>query len=63
MLGSLAHESTLCMSMCGAGVVVIDVNYRHCPETIWGKCFQDGFAALKWVRGAFFLLEAFQCSP
>lgn len=38
------------MSMCdGAGVVVIDVNYRHCPETVWGKCFQDGFAALKWA--------------
>lgn len=50
VLGSLAHESTLCMSMCeGAGVVVIDVNYRHCPETMWGKCFQDAFAALKWV--------------
>ncbi|KAF3768100.1 hypothetical protein M406DRAFT_338732 [Cryphonectria parasitica EP155] len=51
VLGSLACESTLCMSMCdGAGVVVIDVNYRHCPETVWGKCFQDAFSALKWAR-------------
>lgn len=32
VLGGLANESTLCMSMCdGAGVAVVDVNYRHCP--------------------------------
>lgn len=32
VLGGLWSESTLCQSMCdGAGVVVIDVNYRHCP--------------------------------
>lgn len=32
VLGGLFIDSTLCMSMCdGAGVVVIDVNYRHCP--------------------------------
>lgn len=51
VLGNLSTESTLCLSMCeGAGVVVVDVDYRLCPETIWGKCFQDAWAALKWVR-------------
>ncbi|CAN8102769.1 unnamed protein product [Discula destructiva] len=51
VLGDLSADSTLCMSMCdGAGVAVVDVNYRHCPETVWGKCFQDAFAALKWAR-------------
>ncbi|KAJ4415055.1 hypothetical protein N0V82_007571 [Gnomoniopsis sp. IMI 355080] len=50
VLGGLENESTLCMSMCdGAGVAVVDVNYRHCPETVFGKCFQDAFAALNWA--------------
>lgn len=31
-MGSLKNESTICLSMCnGAGVVVVDVDYRHCP--------------------------------
>lgn len=51
VLGDLSSESTLCLSMSeGAGVAVVDVNYRHCPEAIWGKCFQDGWAALNWAR-------------
>lgn len=51
VLGDLSSESTLCMSMSkGAGVAVVDVNYRHCPKTVWGKCFQDGWAALNWAR-------------
>lgn len=51
VLGNLSTESTLCLSMCeGAGVVVVDVDYRLCPETSWGKCFQDAWAALEWVR-------------
>lgn len=51
VLGDLSCESTLCLSMSeGAGVAVVDVNYRHCPETAWGKCFQDGWAALNWAR-------------
>lgn len=32
MLGDLQSEAQICLSMRdGAGVVVIDVNYRHCP--------------------------------
>lgn len=32
VLGSLMSEGSLCLSMRdGAGVVVVDVNYRHCP--------------------------------
>ncbi|KAI5861684.1 alpha/beta-hydrolase [Durotheca rogersii] len=51
VLGSLSTESSLCLSMRdGAGVVVIDVDYRLCPETLWGKCMQDAFAAWEWAR-------------
>ncbi|KAI1142640.1 alpha/beta-hydrolase [Hypoxylon sp. FL0543] len=51
VLGDLSTESQLCLSMRdGAGVVVIDVNYRHCPETPWGKCIEDARAALVWTR-------------
>lgn len=51
VLGDLSNESTLCLSMSdGAGIAVVDVNYRHSPETVWGKCFQDGWAALNWAR-------------
>lgn len=51
VLGNLSSESTLCLSMReGAGIAVLDVNYRHCPESIWGKCIQDGWAALNWAR-------------
>ncbi|KAK4223355.1 putative Esterase/lipase [Podospora fimiseda] len=50
VLGDLHSEASLCLSMREAGVVVVDVNYRHCPETIWGKCIQDAWAALNWVR-------------
>ncbi|KAI1335988.1 alpha/beta-hydrolase [Xylariaceae sp. FL0016] len=50
VFGDLTTESQICSSMRdGAGVVVVDVNYRHCPETVWGKCMQDAFAALKWT--------------
>ncbi|KAI8635420.1 alpha/beta-hydrolase [Xylariaceae sp. FL1651] len=53
VFGDLTSESHICLSMCeGAGVVVIDVNYRHCPEAIFGKCFQDGWAALQWARSS-----------
>ncbi|KAH8676098.1 Alpha/Beta hydrolase protein [Xylariales sp. PMI_506] len=51
VLGDLEGESAICRSMSeGAGVVVIDVNYRHCPEAPWGKAIEDGFTAVKWVR-------------
>ncbi|OAA65811.1 Alpha/beta hydrolase fold-3 [Niveomyces insectorum RCEF 264] len=52
VLGDLQNEAQLCLSMREAGVVVVDVNYRHCPETIWGKCFEDAWAALIWVRAS-----------
>ncbi|KAI1491826.1 Alpha/Beta hydrolase protein [Biscogniauxia mediterranea] len=53
VFGDLTHESQLCLSMRdGAGVVVIDVNYRHCPETIWGKCMEDAWAAVSWTRAS-----------
>ncbi|KAI1496211.1 Alpha/Beta hydrolase protein [Biscogniauxia marginata] len=53
VFGDLTSESQLCLSMRdGAGVVVIDVNYRHCPETVWGKCMLDAWAALLWARAS-----------
>ncbi|KAI0175525.1 alpha/beta-hydrolase [Hypoxylon sp. FL1284] len=50
VLGSLTTDADLCLGMRDAGVVVIDVNYRHCPETIWGKCVEDAWAVLLWAR-------------
>ncbi|KAI2465733.1 alpha/beta-hydrolase [Annulohypoxylon bovei var. microspora] len=51
VVGDLTTESQLCLSMRdGAGLVVIDVNYRHCPEVTWGKGIEDAFAALVWAR-------------
>lgn len=32
------------------GVLVVDVDYRLCPENIFGKCIEDGWAALTWVH-------------
>ncbi|KAK3347309.1 Alpha/Beta hydrolase protein [Neurospora tetraspora] len=49
VIGDLFTDGQLCLSMREAGVVVVDVNYRHCPETIFGKAFQDAWAALNWV--------------
>ncbi|CAK7202594.1 hypothetical protein SEUCBS139899_005318 [Sporothrix eucalyptigena] len=50
ILGDLQTEAQLCLGMREAGVVVVDVNYRHCPETLFGKCFEDAWAALLWTR-------------
>ncbi|ORY57463.1 Alpha/Beta hydrolase protein [Pseudomassariella vexata] len=53
VLGDLTTESSLCLSLRdGAGVVVVDVNYRHCPESAWGKGIEDAWAALQWVRNS-----------
>ncbi|KAK8049655.1 hypothetical protein PG994_011385 [Apiospora phragmitis] len=51
VLGDLTCDALLCLNMRdGAGVVVVDVNYRHCPEVTWGKGIEDGWAAVQWVR-------------
>ncbi|CAK7229412.1 hypothetical protein SCUCBS95973_007214 [Sporothrix curviconia] len=52
ILGDLQTEAQLCLGMREAGVAVVDVNYRHCPETLWGKCFEDAWAALLWTRAS-----------
>ncbi|RKU44097.1 hypothetical protein DL546_001215 [Coniochaeta pulveracea] len=53
-----AYHLEICLSMRdNAGVVVVDVNYRHCPEVIWGKCVQDGMAALNWARSSATILN------
>ncbi|KAK8082181.1 hypothetical protein PG996_000962 [Apiospora saccharicola] len=50
VLGDLTTDALLCLNMReGAGVVVVDVNYRHCPEATWGKGIEDGWAAVQWV--------------
>ncbi|KAK3951329.1 Alpha/Beta hydrolase protein [Pseudoneurospora amorphoporcata] len=49
VIGDLFTDGQLCLSMREAGVVVVDVNYRHCPETMFGKAFQDAWAAIQWV--------------
>ncbi|KAK8114558.1 hypothetical protein PG999_006627 [Apiospora kogelbergensis] len=49
VLGDLTTDALLCLSMRdGAGVVVVDVNYRHCPEATWGKGVEDGWAVIEW---------------
>ncbi|KAK4208757.1 Alpha/Beta hydrolase protein [Rhypophila decipiens] len=48
--GDLQVEAQLCLSMREAGVVVVDVDYRRCPESVFGKAFQDAWAALNWTR-------------
>ena len=56
VLGDLGQEASICSELCdGAGIAVVDVNYRHCPEVAWGKCFEDAEAALFWVCGAYTL--------
>ncbi|KAK6842048.1 hypothetical protein PG989_009418 [Apiospora arundinis] len=53
VLGDLTTDALLCLSMRdGAGVVVVDVNYRHCPEATWGKGIEDGWAAVQWARNS-----------
>ncbi|KAK3897530.1 Carboxylesterase NlhH [Staphylotrichum tortipilum] len=52
VLGDLKTEGSLCLNMRKAGVVVVDVNYRLCPETTWGKCMQDARGALEWLRNS-----------
>ncbi|KAK7970609.1 hypothetical protein PG988_009682 [Apiospora saccharicola] len=53
VLGDLTTDALLCLNMReGAGVVVVDVNYRHCPEATWGKGIEDGWAAVQWVRNS-----------
>jgi len=32
-MGDLWTEAQLCLKMREAGVVIVDVNYRHCPGT------------------------------
>ncbi|KAK1753937.1 Alpha/Beta hydrolase protein [Echria macrotheca] len=49
VVGDLISEGQLCLSMRTAGIVVVDVAYRLCPESVWGKCVQDAWAALRWV--------------
>ncbi|KAL2173012.1 Alpha/Beta hydrolase protein [Thermothelomyces heterothallicus CBS 202.75] len=58
VVGGLESEAAHCLSMREAGVIVVDVDYRLCPENTWGKCFQDAWDALNWVRGSASLLNA-----
>ncbi|KAK7414419.1 hypothetical protein QQX98_006697 [Neonectria punicea] len=59
VLGDLTTEAPICVSMRdGAGIVVIDVDYRHCPEHQWGKCFEDAWAALLWFPPYVFHIQA-----
>lgn len=38
MIGDLFTDGQLCLSMREAGVVVVDVNYRHCPGKMICPC-------------------------
>jgi hypothetical protein len=46
VFGDLTSESHLCLSMRdGAGVVVIDVNYRHCPGKAYALRLRSSWVA------------------
>ncbi|ROW15313.1 hypothetical protein VPNG_03063 [Cytospora leucostoma] len=51
VVGDLTSDAGMNLRLAeAAGIAVVDVGYRHCPETLWGKCFQDAWAALNWAR-------------
>lgn len=48
--GDLTEDAQWCMAVCKqVGIIVVDVNYRLCPESKFGKGIEDGWAALNWV--------------
>ncbi|KAH8691387.1 Alpha/Beta hydrolase protein [Talaromyces proteolyticus] len=48
--GDLTEDAQWCMLMCArVGIIIVDVDYRLCPESRYGKGIEDGWAALKWV--------------
>ncbi|EXJ92788.1 hypothetical protein A1O3_01340 [Capronia epimyces CBS 606.96] len=49
--GDLTEDAEYCMTVCErVGIVVVDVDYRLCPEHKFGKGTEDGWAALNWVH-------------
>ena len=52
VFGDLTVDAKWCMKLTErVGVVVVDVDYRLCPESVFGKNIEDGWAALTWVHG------------
>lgn len=50
--GDKAALTKYCASQAAAGMVVVNVNYRHAPRFHMGHVLQDANAALAWVRAA-----------
>ncbi|RTE83743.1 hypothetical protein BHE90_001753 [Fusarium euwallaceae] len=49
--GDLTGDAELCMEWRNRlGIMVMDVNYRHCPENAFGKGHDDAWAAIRWVH-------------
>jgi hypothetical protein len=50
-LGQAAMDHPLCLELCvGAGVMILNVEYRLAPEFPFPTLVDDGYAAVKWVR-------------
>lgn len=50
VFGDLTVDAKWCMKVRDrVGALVVDVDYRLCPEDIFGKNIEDGWAALRWV--------------
>ncbi|KAK7725711.1 hypothetical protein SLS57_003777 [Botryosphaeria dothidea] len=50
VIGSLLTDEPFCRQACQAlGAIVVDVNYRHGPETPFPAAIHDALAALTWV--------------
>jgi acetyl esterase/lipase len=48
--GGLVQDGKFCVTVQEqSGLLVIDINYRHCPEVPYGKNIEDAWAALNWV--------------
>ncbi|KAF2813021.1 alpha/beta-hydrolase [Mytilinidion resinicola] len=51
VFGDLTADAEFCMMLKDRlGIIVIDVDYRLCPEHRFGKNIGDSWAALKWVH-------------
>lgn len=50
--GTLSSEDAICSRIAlGAGVTVLNVNYRHTPEAMYPVPFNDGEDSFEWAHG------------
>ncbi|KPM42366.1 hypothetical protein AK830_g4211 [Neonectria ditissima] len=51
LYGTLSSEDAICSRIaCGAGVVVLNINYRHTPEHVYPTAWNDVEDAFEWAH-------------